>query len=118
MIIGVSAIYQTPPSILILYAEPEYKLAIYNKESGITNVYYVQFVNSYLGNLGTIPKEFTNNREIIAIYSAADPDQSSFIKDRVKNPEDRQKIENAFVGLTEDSNPVILRYRLKENSRL
>lgn len=118
MIIGVSAIYQTPASILILYAEPEYKYAIYNKETGITNVYYIQFVNSYLGNLGTIPKEFTNNREIIAIYSAADPEQSSFIKDRVKNPGDRQKIENVFAGLTEDSNPVVLKYKLKKNSKL
>lgn len=70
MIIGVSAIYQTRASILILYAEPEYKFAIYNKETGITNVYYLPFVNSNLGNLRTIRVEFTNNQEIIAIYSA------------------------------------------------
>lgn len=116
MIIGVSAIYQTPASILILYAEPEYKFAIYNKETGITNVYFVQFVNSYLGNLGTMRMEFTDNREIITTYSAAD--KPSFIQDRVKNPGDRQKIENVFVGLAEDSNPVVLKYKLKKNSKL
>lgn len=116
MIIGVSAIYQTPASILILYAEPEYKFAIYNKETGITNVYFVQFVNSYLGNIGTMRMEFTNNREIITTYSAAD--KPSFIKERVKNPEDRQKIENVFASLTEDSNPVILKYKLKKDSKL
>lgn len=116
MIIGVSAIYQTPASILILYAEPEYKFAIYNKETGITNVYFSQFVNSYLGNLGTMRMEFTDNREIITTYSAAD--KPSFIQDRVKNPGDRQKIENVFVGLAEDSNPVVLKYKLKKNSKL
>lgn len=117
MIIGVSAIYQTPASILILYAEPEYKFAIFNKETGIAKVYYVQFVNSYLGNLGIYRMEFTANQEIIAIYPAVEG-EPSFMKDRVKNPEDRQKIENAFIGLTEDSNPVILKYKLKKNSKL
>lgn len=65
-----------------------------------------------LGNLRTIRIEFTNNQEIIATYSALK--KPAFIKDRTKNPEDRQRIENMFVGLGEDNNPVVLKYKLKK----
>lgn len=104
---------------MISYIDRGISWAVYNKGTETTKVYSSWTVNSILGNLKT---PFTlYGKDLITYYPAnslIDYSEEIYDKDKIKNPKDRQKIENVIAGLTEDSNPVILRYRLKENSRL
>lgn len=122
MIIGIEGIYQTNASIIILYVDQqEGRFAIYNKNTGTCNVYDYQFQNSRLGNLKTMSVSFTPSNEIITTYEAhnlINYSQNIFDKTKFQNREELQKIEGIIKNLKEDDNPIIFKYKLKEDSKL
>lgn len=122
MIMGIEGIYQTQSSIIIFYVDQQDgRFAIYNKKSGDCNVYDYQFKNSRLGDLKTMAINFTPNQELITIYGAHNLrtyTQEIFDKNKFQRTEDLQQIENIIKNLKDDDNPVIFKYRLKEDSKL
>lgn len=122
MIIGIEGIYQTDKSVIILYVDQQDgRFAIYNKNSETCNVYDYQLKNSRLGNLKTMSISFTPNNEIITTYEAhnlLNYSQNIFDKNKFQNIEDLQKIECIIKGLKEDDNPIIFKYKIKEDSKL
>jgi hypothetical protein len=122
---GIQDIKQTAKSILLGYADMyegnvRFMTAIYNKESQKSYV-CPYLINSNLGGIEIWQYiTFFNNGEILTAY---DPDYlvSFYTEERIasiQNDFDRVRIQSVISKLTDYSNPIIFRFKLKADSKL
>jgi hypothetical protein len=122
MIRGMECIRQTHKKIIIGYGDGKYLMtAMYDKDKGECKV-YPHIVNSNIGDLKTFPYNTffdgayvmsTNEPETILDFYNED---NHFAK--IKNESDKIKIEALRSSINPYSNPVIIRYKLKQDSNL
>ena len=121
MIRGVDNIEKTQNSIIFNYADRQrVVMAVYSELTGESQV-YLQFRHSTLGNLLLSPPKLTPDGEIICVFDSfmLIKKYSAFVDDsKFKNPADLQKLKNAIAGLKEDDNPVLIKFKLKKDSKL
>ena len=82
---------------------------------------YSQFKHSALGNFVITLCKFTPDGEMICYHQP-----STFLEhydklldeSKFKNPADLQKLKDAIKGITFDDNPVLIKFKLKKDSKL
>lgn len=122
LIRGIDALYQTVHSIIIKYTDKrEPKIAIYNKETGDCSVYLSIFTNSDFGNFKIYRYFISNDQEIISLY---DPETlinyASEIYDnqKIKDLSKKEHLENTLSNVNIADNPIIIKYKLSNKSKL
>jgi hypothetical protein len=122
MIRGVEDIKHTSKNILIGYLDTrKFMTAIYDKDSGLCNV-YPYLINSSIGGLKIFQyNTFFDENNLIVVHEASEildffEDESNFAK--IKNESDRKKIKAVMSSINPYSNPILIRYKLKPNSSL
>jgi hypothetical protein len=118
---GIEAIGKTKSSLIIKYGDMDkLQVAIYNETTKQCQV-YSKFKHSALGNMGLILHRLTPNGELIFYHQPSE--FLEFYKDfldesKFKNPADLQKLKDAIKGIAFDDNPVIIKFKLKKDSKL
>ncbi|MDR1593167.1 MAG: 6-bladed beta-propeller [Prevotellaceae bacterium] len=122
IITGIENIKQTKNKIIIGYPDYEYlRSAIYDKVSGICNVYTV-LVYSDLNNLEIYQNTtFFENNNVVSSYPAymflgfyeKETDRA-----KIQNESYRKKIESIVSSIDEYSNHVVIRFKIKPDSKL
>jgi hypothetical protein len=123
IITGIEDIKQTQNWIFIGYIDQLiFRSAVYDKITGICNV-YPYLIYSDLNNLEIVQFAvfFDSNRNMTAICEAEtllkfygkESDRA-----KIKNESYRKKIESVVSSIDEYSNPVIIRFKLKPDSKL
>jgi hypothetical protein len=115
-------IKQTANKIYMQYVHKDNRYAIYDKRDGICKV-YPHLINSNLSDLKIYVSTtyFDDEKNMISVHDS-DAILETFGKDtdraKIKNEADRKKIETIMSSYNEYSNPVIIKYKLKQNSGL
>jgi hypothetical protein len=116
-------IKQTQNKIFIGYGDQgHFRSAIYDKITGICNV-YPWLIYSDLNSLiiSQLAVFFDNNRNMISVFDAEsflDFYEKADDRAKIKNELYRKKIETIFSSIDEYSNHVIIRFKLKPDSKL
>jgi hypothetical protein len=124
IITGIEDIKQTQNKIFIGYGDKGYfRSAVYDKITGICNV-YPWLIYSDLNNelaIAQLAVFFDDNRNMISVFDA-EPFLEIFGKadDRakIKNESYRKKIETIVSSIDEYSNHVVIKFKLKPDSKL
>ncbi|MDR0765962.1 MAG: 6-bladed beta-propeller [Odoribacteraceae bacterium] len=119
---GLEDIDQTRNTVLIGYFESDFFVsALYDKKTGTCQVYR-KIINSNLNNLPIYRyNTFFDGDQIISAYDNLEPVVNAFAYGKLnelKNESDKEKIRSALTGLTSYSNPVLIRFKLREDSKL
>ncbi|MDR2425382.1 MAG: 6-bladed beta-propeller [Prevotellaceae bacterium] len=121
MIRGIQNIEKTRNSIIFNYADRSVIVsAVYSELTGKSQV-YSQFRHSDLGNLLILPPRFTPDGEMICKYEPMmffEGYKHLLDETKFKNPADLQKLKTAIATLKEDDNPVLIKFKLKKDSKL
>jgi hypothetical protein len=121
MIRGIEEINMTKNSVILDYGDMGMRaVAIYNKTTKQSRV-YSYFKHSTLGNIELLALQYTPENELIFYHQP-----SAFLEEydklldesKFKNPADLQKIKDAVKGIIFDDNPVIIKFKLKKDSKL
>lgn len=119
---GITDLLQTQKSILLVYADKgQFRRAVYNKKTQTCTV-YERLINTDIGDLPLIDPVFLENGIILSIFSDTNVFvkyiHSKISKGKIKNKSAEAKFKTVLSELKEDSNPVIIRYKLKTESNL
>jgi hypothetical protein len=118
---GLLCIYTTPRSIILPFLDQmkmEQRYAVYNEKQAACRV-YAKFGFAALGNL-TSPEScrFTHDGEMIWIYSQPEELAAMIDESKIASEADRQKIHSVLSNIKEGDNPVLFRFKLKEDAGL
>jgi hypothetical protein len=118
---GLTDIYQTSNSIILRFSDNgKTKMAIFDKEN-VSGKIYSGFKITDLGNFHLIGLHFIPNSLISVFDNSADFKiyfESYLIDKNFKREHDKEKIKEEVSKITEDDNPVLFRFILKNNSEL
>jgi hypothetical protein len=118
---GIESIEKTKNSLIIKYGDyGDLITAIYNESTKQSQV-YSRFKHSGLGNLVLLMNKITPEGELIFYHQpSVFIDEYDLLLDesKFKNPADLQKIKDAVKGIIFDDNPVIIKFKLKKDSKL
>ena len=116
---GLMELDRTQNSIIFSYLDKQrLVIAIYSELTGQSQV-YLHFQHSDLGNLTVTTPQFAPNREIICQYASnwlADEKIYTRLFDESKF--NLQKLKNAIAGLKMEDNPILIKFKLKKDSKL
>ena len=118
---GLMDLNRTQNSIIFTYIDrKKLALAVYSELTGECQV-YSQFLHSDLGNLRMLLIQFTPNSEIICTFQSdwLTDKYRGFVDDtKFKNSADMDKLKSRIAGLKQNDNPVLVKFKLKKDSKL
>lgn len=118
---GIIGLYQTSKSVIILYPDKKQsRFAIYNKVDKQCQV-YSNIRDVSLGNMSIFP-DYMDEEAIISIKEPSSlmylNDEEHFLEKIDSNNPKKEQLSSIISNLKEESNPIILHYKLKKDSRL
>jgi len=120
-IYGINKIDETNNNVILTYGDDKsYYFAIYNKEKESCEVFY-RIINKSLGGMNMLGMDF-QNQNIFSIRSNIPALREYFNENIVNKPfdreEDKVRMKEVISQLNDESNPVIFRFKLKQDSEL